>query len=312
MQKEDEGSLRSQASGELVEREPRPVYGDPSVGYDNYGEDGDEPQDFYAGWDLSFGCKVSFGYVEGRLRASVSMSDHDLRNGCSIRSITREQLNSFAGYLRQVVALGGTNEAWWTDDDERTYKVRVCDVETVATIKLDDGETREVKLNELRPMAADPSPKATSAASPLIHLVTLSSDTGVMGEWQAFCHGCRETATGDMPRVAFWRDQHEADTLQVQANSKLEQNLDLDEGRPAASEPPAAGEADTTPRVWRDNTGDLWRDTPTPAEPFLVLIDHRGEAPEFGPPSRRSDVERAWGPLTEVSPSPSQGGGTDG
>lgn len=59
----------------------------------------------------------------------------------------------------------------------------------------------------------DPSPEASSAASPLIHSVTLSSDTGVMGEWQAFCHGCEERAKGDMPRVAFWRDQHEADTL---------------------------------------------------------------------------------------------------
>jgi hypothetical protein len=150
MPQQDEGSLRSQASGGVVE--PRPVYADPSVGYDNYGEDGDRPQDFGAGWDLSFGCKVSFGYCEGELRASVSLSDHDLRAGCTIRSITREQLNAFASGLREVVALGGTNEAWWTDDDERTYKVRVQGVETVATIKLEDGETREVGLSELRPV----------------------------------------------------------------------------------------------------------------------------------------------------------------
>lgn len=137
--------------------ELRPTYGDPSVGYDNYGEDGDEPQDFGAGWDLSFGCRVNFGYVDGELRASVSMSDHDLRNGCSIRSITREQLNAFAGHLRQVVALGGTNEAWWTDDDERTYKVLVQDVVTAATIKLPDGEQREVGLSELRPVVGGES-----------------------------------------------------------------------------------------------------------------------------------------------------------
>lgn len=131
--------------------EPRPVYADPSAEFDNYGEDGDQPQDFAAGWDLSFGCKVSFGYVDGELRASVSLSDHDLRAGGTIRSITREQLNAFASGLRQVVALGGTNEAWWTDDDERTYKVLVQDVVTVATIKLPDGEQREVRLSELRP-----------------------------------------------------------------------------------------------------------------------------------------------------------------
>jgi hypothetical protein len=117
--------------------EPRPVYGNPSVGYDNYGEDGDKPQDFGAGWDLSFGCRVSFGYGDGG----------------TIRAITREQLNEFASALRQVVRLGGTNEAWWTDDDERTYKVLVRDVVTMATIKLEDGETREVGLSELRPVA---------------------------------------------------------------------------------------------------------------------------------------------------------------
>lgn len=137
--------------------EPRPTYGEPGTAFDNYGEHGDEPQDFGAGWDLSFGCRVSFGYVEGKLRASVSMSDHDLRAGCSIRSITREQLNAFANALRQVTALGATNEAWWTDDDERTFKVLVQNVETIATIKLDDGETHEVRLSELRPVVGGDS-----------------------------------------------------------------------------------------------------------------------------------------------------------
>lgn len=136
---------------------PRPTYGNPSVGYDHYGEDGDQPQDFGAGWDLSFGCKVSFGYFEGKLRASVHMSDHDLRAGCTIRSITREQLAAFASGLRQVVALGGTNEAWWTDDDERTYKVVVQDVVTTATIKLPDGEQREVGLCDLQPVVGGES-----------------------------------------------------------------------------------------------------------------------------------------------------------
>lgn len=135
----------------------RPAFGEPSVGYDNYGEDGDQPQDFYAGWSLSFGCKVSFGYVDGELRACVNMSDRDLRDGCTVRAITREQLNAFASGLRQVVRIGGTNEAWWTDDDERTYRVSVRDVVTTATIRLPDGEVREVGLSELRPVAGGES-----------------------------------------------------------------------------------------------------------------------------------------------------------
>lgn len=141
----------------IEHNEPRPTYGNPTADYDNWGENGDEPQDFGAGWDLSFGCKVSFGYFEGKLRASVHMSDHDLAAGCTVRSITREQLNAFASGLRQVVRIGGTNEAWWTDDDERTYKVLVQGVETTATIKLPDGEQREVGLNELRPVVGGES-----------------------------------------------------------------------------------------------------------------------------------------------------------
>lgn len=135
----------------------RPTFGEPGVGYDHYGEDGEQPQDFYAGWSLSFGCKVSFGYVDGELRACVNMSDQDLRDGCTVRAITREQLNAFAKGLGQVVALGGTNEAWWTDDDERTYKVQVQSVETIATIKLPDGERCEVGLSELRPVVGGES-----------------------------------------------------------------------------------------------------------------------------------------------------------
>lgn len=139
----DDVSLRSNASGEVVE--PRPVYADPSVGRDSYGENGDQPQDYGAQWALSFGCTVSFGYLDGELR------------------VTREQLSKFASGLRHVVALGGTNEAWWTDD-ENTYKVRVQDVDTIATIKLEGGETCEVGLSELRHDAGDSLPESSSEA----------------------------------------------------------------------------------------------------------------------------------------------------
>jgi len=52
---------------------------------------------------------------------------------------------------------------------------------------------------------------ATSAASPLIHSVTLSG-TGAMGSWTAVC-SCLEKSEGDLAHVEHWKDQHLADTL---------------------------------------------------------------------------------------------------
>lgn len=165
--------------------ELRAPYGEPSLGYDHYGENGDEPQDFYAGWSLGFGCRVTFGYIDGQLCASVSVSDQDLRNGGTVCVITREQLNAFAAALRQVVRRGGTNEAWWTDDDERTYKVRVIGVETTATIKLDDGETHEVALSELRPVVTG---KTVAAHTHTENCMCVMVPTAVEGASE--CHYC--------------------------------------------------------------------------------------------------------------------------
>lgn len=88
--------------------ELRPVYHDPgTVIPEYYDEDTGEPRDHGVGWDLSFDCRVSFGYVDGDLHASVCSSGADRRNGITARSATPEQLRAFAA---QLVALAGLSE----------------------------------------------------------------------------------------------------------------------------------------------------------------------------------------------------------
>lgn len=81
---------------------PHPAYGNPELGPDTYDEDG-EPHDFGVGWDLSWGCKVSIGYDDGQLHATVSMSDADQRAGISVRSVTAEQVRAYAHQLLALV-----------------------------------------------------------------------------------------------------------------------------------------------------------------------------------------------------------------
>lgn len=57
------------------------------------------------------------------------------------------------------------------------------------------------------------SSEAEAPLGPIVHSVLLSSDTGVMGEWQAFCSGCRQRSVGDLAHAEFWKDQHLADVL---------------------------------------------------------------------------------------------------
>lgn len=88
-----------------------------------------------------------------------------------------------------------------------------------------DKGVRHTLEDVIREMDAldNPSPEASSAASHIVHSVTLSSDTGVMGEWQAFCHGCEQRASGDLSRVELWKDQHLADTLVPSFGQEAEQ-----------------------------------------------------------------------------------------
>lgn len=70
-----------------------------------------------------------------------------------------------------------------------------------------------------------------------------------------------------------------------------------------------SSEADTTtpePRVWRDETGSLWRDAEP--EPLVVLIECDGSPTKNPTPVPRSGVERAWGPLSTVSAGDHTGG----
>jgi hypothetical protein len=105
----------------------------------------------------------------------------------------------------------------------------------------------------------------------------------------------RDSATSEASQEAIeWAES--AIPLANEAN-------DLIEGNDA---PPAAGEADTTPRVWRDCDGDTWREV-EPGSLALVAnregmafeVDHQQLAP----------IERVWqivGPLVEVLPNAEQ------
>ncbi|CAL9605982.1 hypothetical protein SUDANB95_05490 [Actinosynnema sp. ALI-1.44] len=85
-----------------TEPAPRPVFAEPDYRYE-HDEDGN-PHDPSAGWDLAFGCRVSFGTMDGVLRASVHMSDHELSAGCSVREVTPEQIRTFANHLLHLLA----------------------------------------------------------------------------------------------------------------------------------------------------------------------------------------------------------------
>lgn len=84
----------------------RPVHRDPAY------EDRD-PQLPYAdqeparaGWDLAFGCKLSFGPVEngGPLRVNIHMSDREAAAAMCVRTVTAEQVYAFAQHLIKLVA----------------------------------------------------------------------------------------------------------------------------------------------------------------------------------------------------------------
>lgn len=85
----------------------RPVSGAPTKRYE-YVEDGEfgepVPTNPSAGWDLSFGCNLTFSADDnGDLRVTVSTSDQDQRDGITVRSVTRDQLAAFAWQLMDVV-----------------------------------------------------------------------------------------------------------------------------------------------------------------------------------------------------------------
>jgi len=79
----------------------RPVHADPDFGYE-YDEDGAKTE-VAAGWDISFGCRLNVVQDrDGLPYVSVHLSDHDLRNGFSSRSTTREQIRQFAYHLLKL------------------------------------------------------------------------------------------------------------------------------------------------------------------------------------------------------------------
>lgn len=80
----------------------RPVSGEPGTVYEY--DEGGQPFDPSVGWDLSNGCRVTFGLEGDQLVALVTTSGKDQRDGITRRSMTREQVEDFA---RQLSALIG-------------------------------------------------------------------------------------------------------------------------------------------------------------------------------------------------------------
>lgn len=81
--------------------EPRAVYHDPGNVEHEYDED-EKPINPSVGWDIAWGCRVSFSHYDGAWRVTVSVSDAEKRNGGSIRTVTREQLRKLAHQLIEL------------------------------------------------------------------------------------------------------------------------------------------------------------------------------------------------------------------
>jgi hypothetical protein len=81
---------------------PRPIYADPDFGHE-WDENGENKTNVYAGWDFAFGCRVNFTLDDdGTPHASVSLSDHERRNGGCTRTVTSQQIRAFAHHLIQM------------------------------------------------------------------------------------------------------------------------------------------------------------------------------------------------------------------
>jgi hypothetical protein len=81
--------------------EPRAVYHDPGNVEHEYDED-EKPINPSVGWDIAWGCRVSFSHYDGAWRVTVAVSDAERRNGGAIRSVTREHLRQFAHQLIEL------------------------------------------------------------------------------------------------------------------------------------------------------------------------------------------------------------------
>jgi hypothetical protein len=95
------GLIPADVQIQAVER--KPVHSEPGIEME-WDEDVEAMRVDGIGWDLSFGCKVSFAYdhVKGEHYVCVSTSDADQRAGVTSRRTTKEQLASLGQQLLNV------------------------------------------------------------------------------------------------------------------------------------------------------------------------------------------------------------------
>ena len=91
-----------------------PTIGEPALSPEYHDFD-DQAHCMGAGWDLSWGCRLTIGYSDTatdedgigvgpeELHVTVSMSDADHRNGITVRKVTPEQVRAYARHLLALV-----------------------------------------------------------------------------------------------------------------------------------------------------------------------------------------------------------------
>lgn len=85
----------------------RTTSGNPEVVYELDEEGQPIPCTPTVGWDISFGCRLNFGWdPDGQLAVTVSISDDVQKNGIAKRKITSKQLNDLSGKLVEVARAG--------------------------------------------------------------------------------------------------------------------------------------------------------------------------------------------------------------
>jgi hypothetical protein len=246
----DEGSLRSQASGEVVELRER-------------------LRSTLSGWSTGAALAVEAGLADVVL--AVVTPELERRDA---ELITQNRLYRKVGAERDEKQFEVERLRRWVDRFRAALK---------APTEGQSEEEADLVETAMRAVEADSAGHWPTVAS-WLHVEVLR------------LRGLLAT------RADPSRDSATSEAIQVQANSKLEQNLEVG----SASTPPAAGEADTTPTPRLRGCVERWPDCEEGSyNPSCCRFPKSCSCTIYDPARVTAND------LEPVSPSPSQGGGTD-